>query len=507
MKLKKISFFYILTILITINIVTIAYAKQYTKLDIYKAEQIFNLTLTSIKNKYIKPVNIEKISMIGLNGLKEIDKEVTIANDGNRISYYYKTKPVGSFQKPEKQDELDWSRSIIKAILTLKGRSSKIRNSTPDEIYKPIIKAMLSELDGYSKYITEDENKIEELEGFGGIGIRYRKLGNFLEITEIIPNLPAAEFGLKEKDRILKIENNIITDLSRQEIIHNLRGKNHSNLNITIQRKGTKTSEDITLTRKIITPDTIQYKMDNDCLMIKIISFNKTTSPTLKQLILENKDTINSIIIDIRGNPGGLLDEAVKSANLFLNQGLILSTKGRHKDSFQDYNAKGDDITKNKPIAIIIDGKTASAAEIFAGALLDQQRAITIGTTSFGKGSVQTVIPLPNMSELAITWSNFYTPSGYNLNHLGVMPLICTSRYNNNHVNKIGAIISNIDYKILKQNITKWRDSSTKAEENKNDLREICPAKNQRNLNLAYKIAKVILNNQQLYQKLLEINH
>ena len=498
-------FIFFLPILIFSNINTAH--TSYKKFPIYKAEQILNLTLESIKDKYIEEVNIEEISFAGLNGLKTIDKDITIVNDGNRISYYYKAKPIGSFQKPQTQDELEWTRSIIKAVLTIQIKSTKIRNSTPDEIYKAIITSFLKKLDNYSKYITEDEHKIEELAGFGGIGIRYRKLGNFLEITEVIKDLPAFENGIKEKDKITKIENTKIADLTRENIIKSLRGKNGTDLNLTIIRKNKKEEENITLSRKLITPETIKYKIENKTLMIKIVTFNQTTTKTLENLIEEEKTNIDNVIIDIRGNPGGLLEQAVHSANLFLNQGIILSTKGRNPKSNQNYHANGADILNGMPIILLIDGNTASAAEIFAGALLDQERAITIGTTSYGKGSVQTVIPLPNQSDLAITWSHFYTPSGYNLNHLGIMPIICTSNITGNITKDQNDILSNIDFEKISKNITSWRNSTTIDNRDKNHLRNICPAKPQKKLETIFRIAQQVINNQSLYEKLLKFNH
>jgi carboxyl-terminal processing protease len=200
---------------------------------------------------------------------------------------------------------------------------------------------------------------------------------------------------------------------------------------LTIGREDTPASLGIEVVRAHIVPQTVTYRRQDNAAIIQLTGFNQSTTRTLREkLIQANKEIgsdLSGFVLDLRGNPGGLLDQAVAVSDLFIGDGRIVSTHGRHPDSHQYFDAKSDDLAKHRPVVVLVNGNSASASEIVAAALQDSGRAVVIGSGSFGKGTVQTVLRLPNEGELTLTWARFHAPSGYALNRRGVIPDICTT--------------------------------------------------------------------------------
>jgi carboxyl-terminal processing protease len=219
--------------------------------------------------------------------------------------------------------------------------------------------------------------------------------------------------------------------MSQRDVVDRLRGPVGSRVNLTLKRKTQDGTIQVSLIRALVVPETVAYQREGEVAYFRIYSFNSGTTETLKREIRDAKaeigDTLRGYILDLRGNPGGLLTQAVSTSDLFLDHGRIVSTIGRHPDSHQFYEASEGDITDGKPIIVLIDGNSASAAEILAAALQDNERAVLVGTNSYGKGTVQNVMRLPNKGEITLTWARYHAPSGYTLHHLGVLPTICTA--------------------------------------------------------------------------------
>jgi carboxyl-terminal processing protease len=214
-------------------------------------------------------------------------------------------------------------------------------------------------------------------------------------------------------------------------VIARLRGQVDSDVLLTIERGGAPLPLPIEVTRAHVVPETVVYRREGNIAYLRIYSFNLETADSLRREITAAAEEIGpglrGYILDLRGNPGGLLDQAVAVSDLFLEGGRVVSTHGRHPDSHQYFEAGPGDAAGGKPVVVLINGNSASASEIVAAALQDDGRAVVIGTNSYGKGTVQTVIRMPNDGELTLTWARFHAPSGYTLNHLGVLPSICTS--------------------------------------------------------------------------------
>jgi carboxyl-terminal processing protease len=389
-----------------------------------------------------------------------------------------------------------------------KNKSYILRHIPHKEIINKMLSSMTKVLDKHSKYSPEKnaKNEKENRTGFGGIGVRYRKTGNNLEITEVVTNSPAHKAEIYKGDSILKINNVDISLLNRKEIIKAIRGRSGTTVSLTLKTIKNEI-KNITLIRRHIIEQTAKARLIDNVLYIEITSFNQQTTQEIRRII-KKFDDYKGIIIDLRDNPGGLLKQAVKTAELFIDNGIIVSTKGRHEDSVQFYNAKSGDISNGKPIIILIDGRTASSAEILAASLLDQSRAITIGTSTYGKGTVQTIISLFNKGELSITWSEFYTPAGYNLNNLGVMPILCSDSKIYEYINKDPRLaikhINDIN-KNISSEIKNWSNMTNGDIKAKNKLREICHAKSRYKNEKDLDLALYILKNKTIYNRLKDI--
>ncbi len=244
---------------------------------------------------------------------------------------------------------------------------------------------------------------------------------------------PAERMGLKIDDLIEEIDGQPTKGLNQKDVVDRLRGSPDSKVDITIKRVEESDPFVVTITRAHVVPETVNYRREGDVGYFRIYSFNSETAESLKRAVADAEQEIGprlrGLIIDLRDNPGGLLNQSVAVSNLFLTEGRVVSTHGRHPDSHQFFEASGDDITNGKPIVVLVDGNSASAAEIVAAALQDNRRAVVVGSNTYGKGTVQTVLPLPNQGEITLTWARFHAPSGYTLHHLGVLPSICTSLY------------------------------------------------------------------------------
>lgn len=292
------------------------------------------------------------------------------------------------------------------------------------------IRGMLQGLDPHSTYLDEDAYK-ELQEGtsgeFGGLGIEVGYEDGFVKVIAPIDGTPAQRAGIKAGDLIIRLDNKSVKGISLMEAVKMMRGKPGSKITLTIVREGENKPFEISIVRDIITVENIKTEtIEPGFTYIRISNFQTHTVDDLKKGLIklknENNNNIKGLILDLRNNPGGLLNAAVGVSDLFLNNGLIVYTEGRIKDSKLKFNAKPSEMLKDTPIIILVNGGSASASEIVAGALQDHKRAVIMGEKTFGKGSVQTILPMNDRTALKLTTARYYTPSGRSIQASGIEP-------------------------------------------------------------------------------------
>ncbi len=310
-----------------------------------------------------------------------------------------------------------------------RAKASYVEEVSDKKLIESAINGMLTSLDPHSSYLDQDSFNYmsEQTKGkFGGLGIEVTMDNGLVKVVSPIDDTPAAKAGLQSGDYITHIDGETVIGLNLNEAVSKLRGKIGTKVKLSIRRVNAKPF-DVTLKRKEIKIQSVKTEIKNDnILYIRISSFADENDTTVAKAV-ENarkklKDKFNGIVIDVRNNPGGLLDQAVSVSDLFLDKGEIVSTRSRNEEDTVKYTAQPGDIAAGLPIVVIINEGSASASEILAGALQDHHRAVVLGEKSFGKGSVQTVVPLGTYGAMRITTARYYTPSGRSIQAKGIEP-------------------------------------------------------------------------------------
>ena len=309
-----------------------------------------------------------------------------------------------------------------------RAKATYVEEVTDKQLIEAAINGMLTSLDPHSSYLNEKDFKYmnEQTSGkFGGLGIEITMEQGLVKIVSPIDDTPAFKAGLKPGDYITNIDGETIIGMTLNEAVEKMRGKPGTKVKLTIRRLNEKPF-DVTLKREEIKTQSVKSDIKDDVLYIRIGSFSEDVDKDVKKAFEKakknRKEPLKGIVLDVRNNPGGLLDQAVAVSSLFLDQGEIVSTRARNEEDTIRYSAKGKDITEGLPIVVLINNGSASASEIVAGALQDHKRAVVLGEKSFGKGSVQTVVPLGNEGAMRLTTARYYTPSGRSIQATGIEP-------------------------------------------------------------------------------------
>ncbi len=321
-------------------------------------------------------------------------------------------------------------------LLTLFGdvfervRAEYVEPVNDRDLIENAINGMLTGLDPHSSYMNAKafgDMQVQTRGEFGGLGIEVTQDNGFIKVVSPIDDTPAARAGIKPGDLILTLDGRTLQGLSLNDAVDQMRGKPDTTINLTIKREGVADPVQVTMKREIIKLQVVKSRLDGDVGYIRLSSFNEQSDPALRRAIASLRkqagDKLKGFVLDLRNNPGGLLDQAVAVSNDFLNRGEIVATRARHADESQRWDAKaGGDLTGGLPLVVLMNNGSASASEIVGGALQDQRRAVIVGVRSFGKGSVQTVIPLPGNGAMRLTTARYYTPSGRSIQGLGITP-------------------------------------------------------------------------------------
>lgn len=408
---------------------------------------------TAFKNidlRYASAVSTRTVSLAGLKALSDTDTLLAFDDRTNAIALSYEDRLLGEWPVPGDEDHDGWAILVADAIEKARQEAPSLREQDHELVLARFFRGALSKLDRYTRYATpaQARNTRARREGFGGLGVTVRYDKGNVYVEKVHRGTPADKAGLKPGDLITHVGDITLAGLTQNGAIGHLRGPVHSKADLTIIRSNAPSPLRIAVVRAHIILPTVTSKREDGILTIRLSGFNQGTSRSLGKILAaaerENPRSLRGIVLDLRSNPGGLLDQAVAVADFFLNDGRIISTKGRHHRANQIFNASWGERVTRTPIAVLVNGRSASASEIVAAALRDRGRAIVIGASSFGKGSVQTIIRLPNGGELTLTWAHMIAPAGFNLQSHGIIPAICTSAKNNDLSNMMAAIRSDM---------------------------------------------------------------
>jgi carboxyl-terminal processing protease len=308
-------------------------------------------------------------------------------------------------------------------------RASYVEPVKDDQLIESAINGMLSGLDPHSSYMNAKDYadmQIQTKGEFGGLGIEVTMQDGLIKVVSPMDDTPAAKAGIQPGDLISHIDGDPVLGLTLNQAVDKMRGEIGSSITLTVLR-GNQDPFDVTMKRAVITLKSVRWEMEpNNIGYVRITSFSEQTDSGLKDALkginAAAKGNLTGVVLDLRNNPGGLLDQAIAVSDDFLDKGEIVSTRGRNPDDGQRWNAESGDLLNGKPLIVLINGGSASASEIVSGALQDHHRAILMGTKSFGKGSVQSIIPIPNHGAIRLTTARYYTPSGRSIQAKGIDP-------------------------------------------------------------------------------------
>jgi carboxyl-terminal processing protease len=394
------------------------------------------------------------------------DRSFALLRDGQQV-----------VSRPTPADPADgraWGGMLAELFAASMDASPVLQQTERSALIKGAMTATTKQLDKNSRYADPDEARDNRFQrdGGGGIGITVERTDDRkILIRAVQDGSPSGKAGVQVGDQIVAVDGELMLDKTLSDVVHKLRGNVGQPVTLTVLRGGSRELA-IDMRRSRIIPTTVIYERKDNVALIRLTGFNSATTDTLGQALdrarVEIGRDLQGIILDMRSNRGGLLDQAQSVAEVFIGDGVIFSTQGRHPDSQRTYRS-GSRKAAELPMVVLVNGNSASAAEIVAAALQDRGRAAVVGTTSYGKGTVQTVIRLPNEGELVLTWSRLLAPSGYTWNEQGVMPNICTAQVND--VSQLGPASVDANKAVLQR----WHAERNPSQQEISNLRKICP--------------------------------
>ena len=333
-------------------------------------------------------------------------------------------------------EQLDLFGDIFERI-----RSQYVEEVNESDLIEAAINGMLTSLDPHSSYLSPDDAqamRVQTRGEFGGLGIEVTQEEGFVKVVSPMDGTPAADAGVEAGDFITHVDGESLLGLTLDDAVDLMRGPVGSEIVVTVVREGQAEPFDISIIRDTIKLTAVRSRTEGQTVVLRVTTFNDQTYPNLSESLAEEieraggLENINGVVLDLRNNPGGLLTQAIKVSDAFLDKGEIVSTRGRSPEDGERYNAAPGDLIEGKPMVVLINGGSASASEIVSGALQDHRRAIVVGTKSFGKGSVQTVMPLRGDGAMRLTTARYYTPSGRSIQSLGISPDIVVAQPSRN---------------------------------------------------------------------------
>ena len=392
---------------------------------------VYTEALTFIAPRIIDPVSVPSLAVWGLQGLTALDPELRIVATEVRLKLLRRTEIVLDLAVPKDESPASWAK--VAAALTAASLpvSVPIRRAGAQGIIQCFFDQMFSRIDPYSRYVPPVEAAEDRAKraGRAGLGLTVGQRSKLIEVRTVVRDSPASIVGIRPGDILVGIDGQRTVDQDPATIAALLAGREGAAVTLSWRGRDGRT-RDAELVRVMVPPETVFAQRFADVIVLRVTSFSNSTASHLAlsvQDALAQPHPVDGIVLDLRDNRGGLLRQSVTAADTFLPAGLVATTAGRDPDSMKIWRSTEGELGENVPLVILVDGRTASAAEILAAALADRGRAVVVGSATVGKGMVQTIDPLPDGGELFVTWSQTIAPRGWPLQGLGVLPQVCTS--------------------------------------------------------------------------------
>jgi len=468
------------------------------------AGALFADTFHEIHQYYLAPISSETLAMAGLAQLDQADQSFSVSEVGRTVVLQDKNTAIERLPAPDPDDAEGWAAVVSTALTDARQHAPDLAGASDEALYQKIFDGILPKLDRFTRYAGADAARDQRAsrDGFGGIGITLDYSDGTPRVSTVTPDTPAAR-EIHVDDRVIAIDAIHTDTLSERQVINRLRGEPGSRVVVTLQRPGHAGPITANLKRALIVVPTVTVEHDDGVAIFHVTSFNSGTAQALgdaiEQMHVELGSRWRGAVLDLRGNPGGLLEQATGVAALFLDNGQIVSTRGRDPTATQDFEARSGDVTRGLPLVVLVNGGSASSAEIVAAALQDHDRAVLVGASSYGKGTVQRVLTLPNQGELTLTWARLYTPAHYALHEHGVVPLFCTSRAGASETaEEPSARQAAIIERGLHPHGVEAQLRATLSDQGWHQLRQDCPSETEEN-GLDLRLAKRLLRDPTLY--------
>jgi carboxyl-terminal processing protease len=399
------------------------------------AASVWSAALTYIAPRALTPLSVPQMTIWGLNGLTALDPDLNAALQDNQLRLYGPDQMLIALPAPAPADTQAWGQAAARIAGAAFAASPALQQAGTEGVIESFFDELFNHFDPYSRYEPPIQAAQDELmiTGAAGTGILLTRAGDRVVIGDVAPDSPGAEAGISPGTQVLAIDGKPVYPGEISLLNANLAGIPGSTVMLRLRDPDSGSPpNDVMLTRALVPEPTVfqETNLPARILALRITGFNKGTSDQFSAALVTGLGATpapDALLLDLRGNRGGVLRQAVLVADSLLSSGKIVAAAGRDPDADQSFSAEGSDLTGGLPIAVLVDGQTASAAEILAAALADNRRAVVIGSATLGKGLVQTLTALPDGGELFVTWSRVLAPRGWPLQTLGVMPEICTS--------------------------------------------------------------------------------
>jgi carboxyl-terminal processing protease len=428
---------------------------------------------------------------------------MSIEKDPSYIGLHKDGATIIQFPRPSADDAEGWAGLTARILQNAAETEPNLRTMPAEALYQTVMNGVVGDLDRNTRYVgaRDAANQRASREGFSGIGITIKTEAGLTHVVEVMEGTPAALKGLEVGDLLTHADGQTLQGLESHAVVTRLRGPIGSALALSLERGVPPQNLTIKLRRTFVIPPTVYGQRDGNIVVLRVTGFNINTAADVAleySRLSTDWRASAGLVLDLRSNPGGLLDQAVLVADLFLDRGFIISTLGRHPASNSVFTADESQIAAGLPIVILTNGDSASAAELLTAALQDRRRAVVVGTTTHGKGSVQNLVEMPNGGELVLTWSRLHAPSGYILDGLGVLPNICTSADETSP--QLSQVFAKVD--TYAKHAVDWHGYQQPNLERAKAFRKFCPpGPNRPNDDMM--VAKLLLQSPALYQRAL----